>query len=50
MPRVNSSLITILLKIAIFDILANFEHLFSGQGMEMVKKTEDMLKTMVIAS
>ena len=47
MPRVNSSLITILLKIAIFD---NFEPRFSGQGMEMVKKSEDMLKTMVIAS
>ena len=50
MPRVNSSLITILLKNAIFDIVANFEPVFSGQGIEMVKKPEDMLKTMVIAS
>ena len=42
MPQVNSSLITIFAKIAIFEILANFEHIFSGEGVEMAKKTEDM--------
>jgi hypothetical protein len=50
MPQVNSSLITILAKIAIFEILPNFDPIFSGEGMEMAKKPEDMLKTIVIAS
>ena len=50
MPRVNSSLITILLKIAIFDILAKFEPIFSGERVEVAKKPEDMLITIVIAS
>ena len=48
--EINSALTQILLKIAIFGILANFKPIFIGEGMEMVKKTEDMLKTIVIAS
>ena len=48
--EINSALTPILLKIAIFDILANFKPIFNGEGMEMVKKPEDMLKTIVIAS
>ena len=48
--EINSALTPILLKIAIFDILAKFEPIFINEGMEMAKKTEDMLKTIVIAS
>ena len=48
--EINSALTPILLKMAIFDILANFEPIFSGEVMEVAKKTEDMLKTIVIAS
>ena len=48
--EINSALTPILLKMAIFDILANFEPIFIDEGMEMAKKTEDMLKTIVIAS
>ena len=48
--KINSALTPILLKIAIFDILAKFEHIFIGEGIEMAKKPEDMLKTIVIAS
>ena len=48
--EINSALTPILLKIAIFDILANFELIFSGEGLEVAKKPEDMLKTIVIAS
>ena len=47
--EINSALTPILLKIAIFDILANFEPIFSGEGVEVAKKPEDMLKTIVIA-
>ena len=50
MVKINSALTPILLKIAIFDILANFEPTFIDQRMEMAKKPEDMLKTIVIAS
>ena len=50
MVEINMALTPILLKIAIFGILANFKPIFIGQGLEMVKKTEDMLKTIVIAS
>jgi len=50
MPQVKSSLTPILLNIAIFDILPNFEPIFIDEGVEMAKKTEDMLKTIVIAS
>ena len=48
--EINSALTPILLKIAIFGILANFKHIFIGEGREMMKKTEDMLKTIVVAS
>ena len=48
--KINSALTPILLKIAIFDILGKFEPIFIGEGVEMAKKTEDMLKTIVIAS
>ena len=47
--EINSALTPILLKIAFFDILANVEPIFSDEGLEMAKKTEDMLKTIVIA-
>ena len=50
MPQVNSSLITILAKIAIFEVLPNFDPIFRGEGVQMAKKTEDMLKTVDIAS
>ena len=50
MVEINSALTAILLKIAIFDILANFEPIFSGEGVEVAKKSEDMLKTIAIAS
>ena len=48
--EINSALTPILLKMAIFDILANFEHIFIDEGVEMAKKPEDMWKTIVIAS
>ena len=47
--EINSALTQILLKIAIFGILAKFKPIVSGEGMKMVKKPEDMLKTIVIA-
>ena len=50
MPQVKSPLTSILLNTVIFEILPNFEPIFSGEGMEMAKKPEDMLKTIVIAS
>ena len=50
MVEINSALTPTLLKIAIFDILANFEPIFIDERLEMAKKTEDMLKTIVIAS
>ena len=37
MPQVNSSLIPILPKIAIFEILPNFDPIFRGEGVEIAK-------------
>ena len=48
--EINSALTPILLKMAIFDILANFEPIFIDERIEMAKKTEGILKTIVIAS
>ena len=50
MPHNNISLIPILAKLAIFVILAYFEHNVSGEELQVAKKTEDMLKIVVIAS
>ena len=50
MPHINISLIAILAKIAIFVILAYFEHIVRGEELEVAKKTEDMLKRIVLAS
>ena len=48
--EINSALTPILLKIAILDILAKFEPIFIEEKVEMAKKTEDMLKRIVIPS
>ena len=50
MPHIIISLITILAKIAIFVILAYFEYIVRGEELEMAKKTEDMLKIIVLPS
>ena len=50
MPHNNISLIPILAKIAIFVILAYFEHHVRGEELQVAKKTEDMLKRIVLAS
>ena len=39
MPYINITLIAILAKIAIFVILAYFEHIVSGEELEVVTKT-----------
>ena len=43
MTHVNTLLTLILVKIAIFVMLANFEHIVSGEELEEAKKSEDML-------
>ena len=50
MPHVNRLLTLILVKIAIFVMLANFEHVVTGEELEVTKKPEDMLKRIVLAS
>ena len=35
---------------AIFELLAKLDAIFKGEGMEMFKKPEDMLKSIVLAS
>ena len=50
MPHINISLIPILAKIAIFVILAYFEHIVRDEELQVAKKTEDMLKIVVLAS
>ena len=47
---VYCSLTPILLKIAIFEILPNFEPIVSSEDLEIAKKPEDMLKSIVLAS
>ena len=37
-------------KNAIFEILANFGTMFADEGLEVLKKPEDMLKRIVLAS
>ena len=49
MPDINISLIAILAKIAISVILANFDPIFRDEGLEIAKKSEDMLKRIVVA-
>ena len=49
MPHIIS-LIVILAKIAIFVILAYFEHIVRSEELEVAKKPEDMLKIIVLAS
>ena len=44
------AIIIIMLKIAIFEILANFDTMFRDEDVEIAKKTEDMLKIIVSAS
>ena len=44
MPQVNSLLIPILLKIAIFEILPKFEPIFRDEEMEVAKKTARYVK------
>ena len=39
-----------MLKIAIFEILAKFGAMFRGENLEIAKKTEDMLKRIVLSS
>ena len=39
-----------MVKIAIFVILAYFEHIVWDEEIEVAKKTEDMLKIIVLAS
>ena len=50
MTHVNRLLTLILVKIAIFVILANFELIFRGEELQIAKKSEDMLKIVVLAS
>ena len=50
MPHINISLIAILAKIAIFVILAYFEHIVRDEELQVAKKPEDMLKIVVLAS
>ena len=50
MPHVNRLLTLILLKIAIFVILANFENIVMGEELQVAKKTEDMLNIIGLAS
>ena len=50
MPHINISLIPILAKIAIFVILAYFEHIVMDEELEVGKKPEDMLNIIVLAS
>ena len=50
MTHINISLIAILAKIAIFLILAYFEHIVMDEELEVAKKTEDMLIIIVLAS
>ena len=46
----HHSFTSILLKDAIFGILAKFDAIFRDEGLEIFKKPEDMLKSMVLAS
>ena len=50
MPHINISLISILAKNAIFAILAYIEHIVRDEELQLAKKTEYMLKTVVLAS
>ena len=45
----HPSLTPILLKIAIFGILANFNAIFGDEKLMLFKKPEDMLKSIVLA-
>jgi hypothetical protein len=49
MPQVKSSLTPILLNTVIFEILANFDSIVMGEGVEIAKKPEDMSKRIVLA-
>ena len=49
MSNINISLTPIMLKIAIFKILANFDTMFRVEDLDIAKKTEDMLKRIVLA-
>ena len=46
----HSSFTLILLKIAIFGILAKFDAIFRDEGLEIFKKPEDMLKRIGLSS
>ena len=41
---------SIMLKIAIFEILANFDTMSTGEDIKIAKKTEDMLNRIALAS
>ena len=49
-PEINISLIAILVKIGIFEILLKFDPIFRCEVLEIAKKPEDMLKTIALAS
>ena len=46
----HPSFTSILLKIAVFGILANFDAIFKYEGIQIFKKTEDMSKGILLPS